>query len=65
MSLSRYHVALVVGGRPMLDGWWGSEEVARRKFAVWVGEHGDRPGTRVTLTDEETGTVLTEWPDTP
>lgn len=59
----RYRVTVTVDGRPMMDGWWGSEPVARRKFSAWVGQHSDRPGARITLTDEETGTVLTEWPE--
>ncbi|MET7321495.1 hypothetical protein [Streptomyces sp. NPDC005549] len=65
MTVGRYHLTLVSEGRPMLHGWWASETVARTKFASWVGRHGDRPGARVTLTDEETGETLTEWPDRP
>ncbi|MFF9176002.1 hypothetical protein [Streptomyces sp. NPDC014793] len=57
----RYHVQLTAAGRPVVHGWWGSEAVARRKLARWVGDWG-RDGTRVTLTDEETGETLTEWP---
>lgn len=63
MTAGRYHLTLVIDGRPLMHGWWASEKTARRKFAAWVGENGDRPGARVTLTDEETGAVLTEWPD--
>ncbi|MFF7824162.1 hypothetical protein ACFZCM_02965 [Streptomyces rochei] len=59
----RYRVTVTVQGRPLMHGWWGSETTARRKFASWIGEHGSRPGARVTLTDEETGETLTEWPD--
>ncbi|MFF9458071.1 hypothetical protein [Streptomyces flaveolus] len=59
----RYRVTVTVGGRPMLHGWWSAEAVARAKFSSWVGEHGDQPGARVTLTDEANGSVLTEWPD--
>ncbi|MGQ3551673.1 hypothetical protein [Streptomyces rochei] len=59
----RYRVTVTVEGRPLMHGWWGSETTARRKFTAWVGEHGSRPGARVTLTDEETGETLTEWPD--
>lgn len=59
----RYRVTVTVEGRPLMHGWWGSEATARRKFAAWVGEHGSRPSARVTLTDEETGETLTEWPD--
>ncbi|MGV9291003.1 hypothetical protein [Streptomyces sp. NPDC003719] len=54
---------MTVDGRTMLRGWWETEATARRKWTRWVGEHGDRTGTRITLTDEDTGTVLTEWPD--
>lgn len=61
MNPDRYHVALALGGRPVLHGWWGSEAVARRQFASLVGQYG-QPGARVTLADEETGETLTEWP---
>lgn len=59
----RYRVTVTVEGWPLMHGWWGSEATARRKFTTWVGEHGSRTGARVTLTDEETGETLTEWPD--
>jgi hypothetical protein len=62
MESERYHVTLTIGGRPVMHGWWGAEAVARGKFTRWVGEH-DRPDARITLVDEETGTVLTTWPD--
>ncbi|MFF9496497.1 hypothetical protein [Streptomyces flaveolus] len=61
----RYRVTVTIDGRQMLRGWWRDESVARRKFTKWVGEHGDRPHARITLTDEETGATLTQWPDTP
>ncbi|MFD8199954.1 hypothetical protein [Streptomyces sp. NPDC059701] len=61
----RYRVTVAIGGRTVLRGWWGSEATARRKWTRWVGEHGDQPGARITLTDEETGATLTEWPDAP
>lgn len=57
----RYHLLLTFDGRPAQHGWWGSEATARRKFTAWVGEQG-RPGARITLTDEETGVLLDEWP---
>ncbi|MEU0847753.1 hypothetical protein ABZ387_07260 [Streptomyces flaveolus] len=60
----RYRVTVTVDGRPMLRGWWESEPTARRKYSRWVGEHGDRPGARITLTDDETGATLAEWPAT-
>lgn len=63
MTAGRYRVTVTVEGQPLLQGWWADGTVARRKFTAWIGEHGDRPGARVTLTDEETGAVLTEWPD--
>jgi hypothetical protein len=61
---NRYRVTVIVGGRQMLRGWWQDENVARRKFTKWVGEHGARPDVRITLTDEENGVTLTQWPDT-
>jgi hypothetical protein len=59
---SRYHLTLTSEGRPAMQGWWGSEAVAREKFTEWVG--GWRlPNATVTLVDEDTGTVLTTWTD--
>ena len=63
MNPERFHLVLTAGGRPVAQGWWKSEAVARGKFTEWVGDWG-RPGARVTLTDEDTGSVLTEWPET-
>ncbi|MDN3244128.1 hypothetical protein [Streptomyces sp. ZSW22] len=60
---NRYRVTVTTDDRPLIHGWWDDETVARRKLISWIGEHGSRPGARVTLVDEETGTVLTEWPD--
>lgn len=62
MDPDRFHVTLSSAGRPVAQGWWGSEATARGKFREWVGDWG-QPGARVTLVDEETGCVLTEWPD--
>jgi len=62
MTAGRYRVRVTVDGEPLIQGWWEEEATARRKYASWIGEHGSRPGARVTLTDEETGTVLTERP---
>ncbi|MFJ6061625.1 hypothetical protein ACIQHU_01150 [Streptomyces tendae] len=62
MHPERYHLVLLLDGLPTMHGWWADEDVARRKFASWVGAYG-RDGARITLTDEETGAVLTEWPD--
>ncbi|GHJ04850.1 hypothetical protein TPA0906_67150 [Streptomyces olivaceus] len=63
MTAGRYRVTVTTAGDPLIQGWWGDETVARRKFSSWVGEHGSRAGARVTLVDEETGERLTEWPD--
>ncbi|CAL9363953.1 hypothetical protein [Streptomyces sp. enrichment culture] len=65
MTAGRYRVTVTIDGEPLLQGWWGSEATARRKFASWIGEHGSRPGARVTLVDEGTGEALTEWPAVP
>ncbi|MGW4493803.1 hypothetical protein [Streptomyces sp. NPDC004376] len=58
----RYHLCLTLHGQSALHGWWDDETTARRKHTQTVGEHG-RDGARVTLTDETSGTVLTEWPE--
>lgn len=62
MHPDRYHLVLSLDGRPTMHGWWADETVARGRFTAWVGAYG-KTGARITLTDEETGTVLTEWPD--
>ncbi|MFI9824433.1 hypothetical protein ACIHFC_28875 [Streptomyces sp. NPDC052013] len=62
MTPGRYHLTLVTAGRPVAHGWWASETVAWGKFTAWVGDWG-RTGARITLTDEETGVVLTAWPE--
>lgn len=59
----RFRVTLAAADREVMNGWWASEETARSKFRDWIGEHGSRPGARITLVDEETDTVLTTWPD--
>ncbi|MGW4825383.1 hypothetical protein ACWEP4_42560 [Streptomyces sp. NPDC004227] len=61
----RYHLTLTTDGRPAMHGWWGSEPTARRKFTSWVGEYGTLPDARITLTDEDTDTVLIVWPGEP
>ena len=61
MQPARYHLVLAVAGRPVAQGWWGSETVARGKFRSWVGGWG-QPGARVTLVDEGTGAELDSWP---
>jgi len=62
-SPERYHLLLTLAGRPSMHGWWASEATARSRFRDWIGERGSMPGARITLVDEETGTVLTTWPD--
>ncbi|MFE7727342.1 hypothetical protein ACFU5D_16305 [Streptomyces anthocyanicus] len=63
MTAGHYRVTVDIDGQPLLQGWWDDETVARRKFTAWVGEHGDRPGARVSLIHEGSGRVLTEWPE--
>ncbi|WP_405652466.1 hypothetical protein [Streptomyces sp. NBC_00019] len=61
----RYHLTLILDGRPARHGWWGVETVAREKFTLWVSECSGKPGSSVVLTDEHTGAVLTTWPQQP
>ena len=61
MNPQRYHLTLTVPGGRRVHGWWGSETTARGKFSSWLGEWG-RDGARISLVDEDTGTVLEEWP---
>ncbi|MFE0453091.1 hypothetical protein ACFW2D_17760 [Streptomyces sp. NPDC058914] len=60
----RYKVTVTIDGARLIEGWWDDRATATRKYTSWIGEHGSRPGARVTLTDGATGTVLTSWPDT-
>lgn len=62
MNPGRFHLVLTRDGRAAMHGWWDSETVARDRFRAWVGDWG-RPGAAVTLVDEETGDVLTSWPE--
>ena len=59
----RYHLTLTSAGRPVMQGWWADRATADDKFRRWIGEHGSVDGARVTLVDEETGVVLTTWPE--
>ncbi|GGM05776.1 hypothetical protein GCM10010099_22430 [Streptomyces cinereus] len=59
----RFHLTLYAGERPVMHGWWADRATVDRKFTRWIGEHSSIDGARVTLVDEETGTVLTTWPD--
>jgi hypothetical protein len=61
-SPGRYHLLLTSDGQPVQHGWWASETTARQKFVAWVGSVGSMPEPRVTLTDEETGEQLADWP---
>ncbi|MFF8036238.1 hypothetical protein [Streptomyces sp. NPDC016626] len=64
MNPCRYHLVLTIDGQPVLHGWWQSEATTRHKRTTLVGEQG-QPGVRITLADEEAGTVLTTWPKAP
>ncbi|MEU1275298.1 hypothetical protein [Streptomyces sp. NPDC005799] len=58
----RFHLTLSGTGGPIMHGWWRREVTAHSKFSSWVGSWG-RPGTRITLVDEQEGAVLTSWSD--
>jgi hypothetical protein len=63
MNPDRYHLTLLVDGEPVMHGWWPLESTARDQLPVWVGSWGSLSDARITLVDEETGTVLTTWPE--
>ena len=63
MNPDRYHLTLSSDGEPAMHGWWPLESTARGQLPVWVGSWGSLPAARIVLVDEETGTVLTTWPD--
>ncbi|WP_030183259.1 hypothetical protein [Streptomyces sp. NRRL S-813] len=57
-EVHRFHLTVTASGRLVMQG----EETARRKFTSWVGEYGSMSGARITLTDEQQGSVWTTWP---
>ncbi|MGW3360019.1 hypothetical protein ACWDFL_32225 [Streptomyces bungoensis] len=59
----RHHLLLTSEDRAVQHGWWSNETVAHDKCRSWIGV-GNMPAPRVILNDEETGTVLTTWPET-
>ena len=63
--MTRFHLTLFSGGRPMQHGWWESEATARSKFRDWIGSR--MPNSRVTLAEEVGGVerLLDSWPDDP
>jgi hypothetical protein len=61
--VDRYHLLLTLDGRPAMHGWWPREATARRQFSAWVGERGNMPGVRITLTDTAVDRVIHSWPD--
>ncbi|MFE4818659.1 hypothetical protein ACFRFU_19930 [Streptomyces sp. NPDC056704] len=62
MDDQRYHLTLTLNGEVAMQGWWGSEAVARRQFATWIGERGSMPGVHIVLVDELEARVLASWP---
>lgn len=62
MTDQRFHLTLFSGGAPIAHGWWASRTTADGKFKAWLGEFPVED-PRLALVDEETGTVLTTWPD--
>ena len=58
----RYRLTLTLDGRAALEGWWGSEEPADRKFKAMVGEYGVE-GATITLVDTATGDQVASRPD--
>ncbi|MFJ5157123.1 hypothetical protein ACIQCF_37485 [Streptomyces sp. NPDC088353] len=59
----RFYLTVTAAGRLVMQGWWGSEATARRKFSLWAGEYGTMSGARITLIDEGQGQTVTTWPD--
>ncbi|MFR0354136.1 hypothetical protein [Streptomyces sediminimaris] len=56
----RFHLTLAAAGNPVAHGWWPREATVRGKFTSWVGSWG-KTGARITLVDEQDGTVLASW----
>lgn len=65
--MSRFHLTLFSGGRPVQHDWWTEEATARDKFRDWIGSCTKMPDPRVTLTEEVGGAeqLLDSWPDSP
>ncbi|MDH6610356.1 hypothetical protein M2164_005991 [Streptomyces sp. SAI-208] len=63
MNPGRFHLALSSSGRIHMQGWWPLESTARDQLPVWRRSWGSLPDARITLVDEETGTVIHSWPD--
>lgn len=63
VNQERYHLTLTADSRPIMHGWWGSEQVARGMLPAWVGSWGELPGARVVLVDEDEQRVLAAWPE--
>lgn len=61
----RYHLTLTSAGRPVMQGWWPRESTARDQLPVWRRSWGGLPDARIILVDEETGALLTTWPEEP
>lgn len=62
MTDQRFHLTLFSGGAPIAHGWWASRATADGKVKAWIRDFPvNEP--RLTLVDEETGDVLTTWPD--
>jgi hypothetical protein len=61
-DLTRFHLTLAVGGRPVMQGWWSSEAAARSKLKEWAKGRGSE-GVRILLVDEAEGALLAVWPE--
>ncbi|MFF3884064.1 hypothetical protein [Streptomyces sp. NPDC001914] len=57
----RYHVTLVLDGKPTMHGWWKTKPLAMSQYGGWIGRWG-RPGARITVVDADTEDLLAEWP---
>ncbi|NEB77585.1 hypothetical protein G3I40_20550 [Streptomyces sp. SID14478] len=63
----RYHVALSIDRKPVLEGWWNDADTADGKFDKPHKDHEDNAGAHLLLTGwgSDREWPLREWPTPP